>query len=266
MSEADQVAETGAATETPADQQAPQADEFETAARAGGWVPKDEFEGPPDKWKDAKSYVLHAAEILPSLTKDLRSAKDEIKDVKKTLREFGDYHSKTAQREYERAVKDIEARLNEAHASGDAQGVMDAAEDLAELKAEEKTARKAPAQSRAPELEAFIEENPWYGKDKPLTAACNAIAEEVFNEGYTGKAQVAEVTRRLKEEFPHKFAKAENPNRRLPGAVEGNGTATRKAGKTFADLPPEAKKMCDEFVRDIKGFTREQFVKDYDWS
>lgn len=246
---------------------APEADEFEGPARAGGWVPKEEFQGPPDKWKDAKSYVLHAAEILPSLTKDLRETKAEIKDVRKTLKDFGDYHTKTAAREYDRALKDIEKRLNEATATGDTQGAIDAAEDLAELRADERESRRTQGQGAdLPEFESWRAENPWYGTDKVMTAACVAIGEEVFAEGYSGAAQIKEVDRRIREAFPQKFARPENPNRRMPGAVEGAGAPLSPRGKSYVDLPADAKAECEYFVKNIKGFTREQYVKDFDWS
>lgn len=235
----------------------------EEAARAGGWLPKDEYQGPPDKWLDAPHFVLKAAEILPNVTRDLREARNEIREVKKTLKEFGEYHSQTAQREYQRALTEIEGRLSVATATNDAQGVRDAAEDLADLKAQ---AKRAPTETSAadPLFVAWQEANAWYGTDEDLTRATNRIAQQAFDDGYTRKAQLVEVDRRLREEFPAKFAKAENPNRRNAAAVEGGTTPVRRTGKSRSDLPANARETMDRWIK--QGLVTEaQYLKDYPW-
>ncbi len=116
-------------------------------------------------------------------------------------------------------------------------------------------------QGKTEAFDAFVEENPWFNTDPAMRGAAIALADELVASGVLDpKKQLAEVAKRIKAEFPHKF---ENPARKAPAAVEGNGAAVRKTGKTWADLPADAKQMADEFVRDIKGFTREKYVKDY---
>ena len=86
------------------------------------------------------------------------------------------------------------------------------------------------------------------------------VADELERAGVQGAAQLAEVAKRMKAEFPHKF---ENANRRTPAAVEGS-TPTRKPGKTRADLPPEARTAMDKWVK--QGLlTEKQFLGDYSW-
>jgi hypothetical protein len=68
------------------------------------------------------------------------------------------------------------------------------------------------------------------------------------------------VTEAMRKEFPHKF---ENPRRREPGAVEANATARKAGGKGFSDLPADAKAECDYFVKNVKDFTRDRYVKEF---
>jgi hypothetical protein len=54
------------------------------------------------------------------------------------------------------------------------------------------------------------------------------------------------------------------PNPANPGGNRGNGGP--RGAKTFADLPPNAKAMCDKWVKQGLIKTREDYVKAYDWS
>jgi len=243
---------------------APKSDE--ERALALGWTPKERFKGDPERWVDAATFVKRGEELMPILQannrrmeKALETERKERARLEKTLKDFSDHHSKTAQREYERAQRDIQARLDAATSIGDIQGVRDATQEIVDLAAEARTAPQAPP-AASPEFEAWQADNPWFGKDKPLTAATVEIANEVAAEGYTGKAQIKEVDRRVRETFPSKFT---NPNRERAAAVEGATSAARKTGKSYSDLPADAKAACDEFVKRVPGFTRESYVKDY---
>jgi hypothetical protein len=280
VSEAPEAAEPAealapeAAEATEAPQQA--AVDHEDRALAMGWTPKGQFKGDPDKWVDAETFVKRGEEFLPFLkanNKRLETALDranaKIASLDTAVTRSIEHISKAEQRGYERASREIQARLDEAAANGDVQGVRDATQELVDLTKEVgagQAVKPAEAEARPtdPLYEAWTEANPWFGKDKAMTAAAIAIANEIEADTgmKSGKAFFAAVDQQVRATFPHKF---ENPRRATAAAVEGGSNTARKGGKSYADLPPEARQMCDEFVRDIKGFTREQFVKTYDW-
>lgn len=237
----------------------------ELEALAMGWKPLSQFKGPKDKFVSAADYVERGKTIMPFLRKDLASAYKRIEGLEKAVANAVQHISKADQRAYARARAELDAELEQAAANGDAATVKAVTKDIVDLEKETiSKADKPDEQAGSPEFEAWKGENDWYGTDKALSAAFDALCGEVYEDGYrTPKAGLKEAMSRLKEQFPAKFAKAENPNRKAPAAVEGAGTVTRRSGKTYADLPPEARQMCDEFVRDIKGFTREKYVKDY---
>lgn len=237
----------------------------EAEALAMGWKPKDQYKGPDDKFVSAAEYVERGKTIMPFLRKELVRRDREIEGLKKAVATSIQHISRADQRAYAKAKADLEAELAQYAKAGDAESVKAVTDDLIALEKDALAKPAASADDTPPEFKVWLEENPWYGKDAALSAACDAIGQQVFDEGYIGKAQIKEVDARLRAEFPHKFAKPVNPNRQAAMAVEVGGSAPRKSGKSFADLPAEAKQMCDEFCRDIKGFTREKFLKDYQW-
>jgi len=254
----------------PAPQAQDDAPSAEDRAMAMGWTPKGQFKGDPDKWVDAETFVKRGEEFLPFLKANnrrleqaLEKGNAQLEQMDKALKGAIQHISRADKRAYEAARRDLESELDRAAEAGDAAAVRAVTQDIVTL--EKDTADKAEpaAPDEDPVFAAWKAANPWYGTDEVMTAAAVALGNRLYAEGYTGKAQADEVTKRIKAEFPHKF---DNPNRRQPSVVEGGTGQGRKPGKTYADLPPEAKAMCDSFVRDIKGFTKEKFVKDYDWS
>ena len=75
-----------------------------------------------------------------------------------------------------------------------------------------------------------------------------------------GREFLDEVTKRVKKLYPEKFM---NSNRNRPSPVEGTtAPKSTKMGKSFNDLPPEAKDACMKFEK--QGLvTREQYLKEY---
>lgn len=268
-----QEAEAPEAAEAQTEGEAPQQSaepSYEDRALAMGWTPKTQFKGDPEKWVDAETFVKRGEEFLPFLKANnrrleqaLEKANAKIASLDKAVRGSIEHISKAEQRAYTRARADLEAELEQAAAAGDAETVKAVTKDIVALEKEVSAKPEKDEPDTPPEMAEWLEANPWFGKDRAMTAACQAIANDVFEEGYTGKAQLREVDKRIRAEFPHKFEKPENPNRKAPAAVEGFGSTPRPRGKSYSDLPPEAKQMCDEFCRDIKGMTREKYVREY---
>jgi hypothetical protein len=238
----------------------------EAEALAMGWKPQSSYKGPADKFVTAAEYVERGKTIMPFLRKELVRRDKEIEGLKKAVATSIQHISRADQRAYTRAKAELEAELAQYAEAGDKVNVKAVTDDLIALEKDKLQAPAAQADDEPDWFVAWKADNDWFGKDEAMSAATAAIANAAERDGYTGKAMAGEVDKRLREKFPSFFAKAENPNRRQPAAVEGGGTAARRTGKTYSDLSPEAKAMCDSFVRDIKGFTREKFVKDYDWS
>lgn len=272
--------------------------EVEARARRWGWRPQEEFRGPKDKWIDAREFVERGENDLPILRERLRTADsreikrerevkeltDKVAEMGGVLSEFAEYNRTSEQRAYERARRDIKNEIQEAVAEGD---VAKFNEKQAELDDLEKTAPKpkpaattqtqpaapaAPAAPAKPQISEVVQtwlddkDNDWFHKNVPMSGwATYAHGENVKN-GMSEAESLRAISEDARKTFPNYF---ENPARKAPGSVTPPSPPRKmveKKGKTFEDLPKEAQKQCDRFVKQIAGFTREQYLKDYDWS
>lgn len=251
-------------------------DDAESKALRMGWRPKEEFKGDETKWVDAETFVKRGEEVLPfvqannkALEKSLKEAQSRLAKAERTLKEFGDFHTKTEQRMYAQAMRDLEARQAEAVEAGDVQAVRALNKEITDLVADatpDRSTNEHPngwTADYASAVESFQEANPWFGADRTMTIFAKGLDEELAADGMEPKARLKEIARQARVEFPQKF---ENPNRRNAAAVEGGGNGRpASGGKTYANLPPEAKSQCDRFVKSIPGFTRDKFIQSYEW-
>lgn len=236
---------------------APQELPAEDRALTMGWVPLEQFKGDPSRWVDAETFVKRGEEFLPFLKAANKRLEKELDTVKKSVKEFAEFHSKTEARAYERAMRDLEARQAAATEAGDVEAVREITQEIVTLGKDVKAPTDEAAEAKAL-LDSWIAENSWYTKDAVMRGAAFAIADELAAEGIKDGAQLAEVAKRIKAEFPHKF---ENAKRREPGAVEGSTQAVKR-GKGRADLPADARAAMDRWVK--QGLiTEAQYCKDY---
>lgn len=257
----------------------PQESEASIKARRLGWLPKDEFRGDPERWRPAEEYLARGETIMPLLQKDndrlhgrISNLEREIRETREAAGELRDFASKAEERAYDRARKEIQAKIEAAAANADPATVRHEMANLDQLEKDHKPAPKKDTNSAAPqidpEIQSWINQEHWYSKDRTL----NAFATDVFGElerskpGMSTADRLAETKRLTQEKFPEKFGTG-NSKREARAAVSEPHTASprKKNGKSYEDLPDEAKKACDRFVKIIPGYKREDYLKDYDW-
>ncbi len=259
--------------------------EVEQQARRMGWVPEDEFRGDPDKWIDAESFSKRASQELPiargtirTLDRKVGTLEQRIKEMSETFGQFNEYHKLTAQREYERALKSLKKEMRAAADEGDV-AKFDAVEGEINslIESQEKVALKTTEKADAPPgtpgdpqvYEDWKQENTWYEEepDMGIYAMQTANYLAAAKPNLTQKQQLEEIAKLVKKKFPDFFG---NPKRSTASAVtSGDRYAAPGAGskgkKGYNDLPPEDKVWCDKFCREIPGFTRDEYMGDYQW-
>lgn len=252
---------------------APEAAEIESKAERMGWTPKERFKGDPDKWIAADEFLKRGEQLMPLLQANNRKLEtankklaSEVADMRQTMERFAEHHTKTEQRAYERALSDLKGQASAAAEMGDANAVNRITGEIADLAADAAKSKEAPKPKPAPSedvteaQEEFFEANPWFNTDRVMRAAAIEIADQIKADYPDPKKQLAEVAKRIRAEFPHKFT---NARRTEAGAVEGApNRGSKTAGKTYSDLPADAKAACDDFVG-RKLLTREKYVADY---
>lgn len=242
--------------------------DYETEARKHGWRPKDEFKGDPARWTDAEAFVRRADEVMPFLEKKTKAQQREIDDLKRTLKQFQQYVTTADKRAMERATLEIEARHAEAVETGDVEAAKKAVADLRQVEKDfappqadevpEYDERKAKQ-----ELADWVEQTGWYGTDDSRTKYADTQANLMGPAAEWDGGQAAwlvELEARVNRRFEQAPAKpsATNAGGARPGA--------RGSARSFNDLPPDARRQCERFEKQIPGFTRAQYIKDYDWS
>lgn len=242
--------------------------EAEKTATRFGWKPEAEWTGEPDSWVDAETFLSRGKEYNGFLRKENDRLNGRLSDLEKSMQEFAAHHKKVAENAYKQAVQDLKDARKEAIRTGDAEAQLELEDKLEELKQNPpvvEAQNDAPrAKQVSPEnrevFDAWTERNPWFGPNKEATEFANDIGSALTGK-VTGVEFLKRVERAVRAEFPQLFT---NPNRSSAGAVDTgsvNSPASGK-GKTYSDLPPEAKQACDKFVKN-KWTTREQYVKEF---
>lgn len=251
---------------------APPARDFEAEARRYGWSGPENFKGDPEKFIDAETFVKRAEDYMPIAKATIKKLSQRIDQMERTGKQAAEFFSKAEERAYERAKADIKAEMAAAVESGDAAAAEKAFKKFEDL---EKPAPLPDVGAIKPEdaAEALIDwqrDNAWYGTDKLMTQYAELQADKMLNEGMLpGPQHLAAILDKVKAKFPEKFVEKPSdgdPEPRKRSAVDGgNSIPPRRGGRTYNDLPAEAKAICDKWVKNGVIKDREAYVKGFDF-
>ncbi len=242
---------------------------IEDKALDKGWRPEDEWTGEPDQWRPAKEF-LDRGELMDRIsdqTRQLRGQKDEIAKVQTALKEMGDHNSKIAEKEYDKAMRDLKSLKVQALEVDDYERIVDVDEQIQELKeAKKETVEEKKAPEMHPEIEAWMKDNQWYGRDVIMRGAADSISQEYMNMNPGSMDNPKEVLKYveevMREEFPHKFEGT--TQRRRPAATSEVGEpVSRSTGKekyTARDMNSMQKKICQTFIQAGAFKTEQEYV------
>jgi len=239
-------------------------------ARMMGWRPKEEFPGDPSKFTPADKYVERAETLMPVLKSQLGKYEDKIsileatvESQKKTTERLLKMSETVQQRAYEQAKRELTQQQVQAVADGDVEKWQKLEDQKEKLPKPEIIEAEKPVEN--PIFNQWKTGNEWYLTDKKMTLFANAFAQDYWaqnpNLSYDQVLKVVE--KEVKETFPSKF---DNPNRNIPSAVDGGTNreiTTKQTGKSFNDLPADAKAMCVQNVEQGLYKSKEDWVKAY---
>jgi len=244
-------------------------DETIALAKSMGWVEEDKFRGDTSRWVNADKFVEKGMNDLPVLRERLKAQSKKITDMETDITDFKTHHEQAMAAQYQKAMKDLEDKQLATVEDGDTdeyRRIQKQKQDLAV--AHSRTARPGSKTPSNPLYTTWKDKNAeWFEKDSDMTAYANRMSDYVaeMKPELIGKQEfLDEVDKEMKHRYPDRF---ENRQRQAPNTVENGGRAPRsrgRGGRSYSDLPPEAKAACDRFVR--RGLTtKEQYVKDYEW-
>ena len=193
-------------------------------ALSQGWVPKEDFEGDPERFVDAGEFLRRG-----ELFRKIESQSKEMKDMRKALQELAKHNSKIREVEYDRALQSLKAEKRTALNEGDADKVVDIDDRIDLVKAQQRqeaaqAAQQAVPQEVHPELKSWIGRNGWYETTASMRGWADARGVELAQEGKSPTEVLSTLEREVKSRFSEKF---HNPNRERTGAVE---TSRPRAG------------------------------------
>lgn len=239
-------------------------DELLTEAMKQGYNP--EYEGANKK--SPKEYLQVAYDhnkVLKERNENLSQQNDDlmhqVENLNRQMERVINFTQEQKQRAVDAAIRKLKADRREAISDGDTELV----ERIDEQIEQEKKVAKPDSN---PILDAWLVQNPWYTRDEELGLEADIIAKQLQDTGRFAPTQedyqklLNLVSKKTREKFPDKFknSRKENP----PDVESARQSSVNGSKKTYADLPPDAKKACDEFVND-KIMSREQYVELYEW-
>lgn len=241
------------------EQNVKQPSRYEIDAREMGWRPKDEWEGDPEKWRDAKEFVERG-----ELYGKIDTMGRELKETKKALRMLQEHHTKVKETEYKRAVEELKALQKKHLEEGNSDGYIETTELLTDLRAEQKArevvAEVTPKQSGVdPRFIDWVQENSWYEKNQEMRDYADIIGQgyAAKHPGINPELVLKYVTKEVKSRFKDSF---QNPNREKPTAVEGENNKSVGRGKSSFELTDDERKVMNTFIR--QGIlTKEEYIE-----
>lgn len=220
-------------------------DPVETAARAQGWKPKEEFTGDPALWVDAKEFVGRA----PLFDKIKTQSKD-LKEIRKTVDAMAKHFTANVNHAVNAKIAELRAAKKEAIEGGDVAKVEAIDKQIDDAKGTKADIPTAP--EVAPEVMDWVKANPWYTKDQELHDFALA-----YNDSYLKRHQgdiegsLKATATATKRAFPEKFPDDAKPKAgNTAPAVEGGTAPARATTKyTASRLTADQKLAHDQYIK-----------------
>ena len=232
---------------------------WESSARAGGWVPLEEWQGDPEDWTDAKEFVKKG-----ELCHKISGQSSEIKELKKAIGAFTEHHQKVKETEFNRALEYLKQQKKAALEEGDADKLLQADDAIDILKQErQQEAEKAKQQNQTgptPFFQSWVQQNSWYLQDPELRSFADDIGVGAYQRvgGKIAEPELyALVRQRVMKAYPEKFRGQGSKT----SSVEGAGSNSKPIKSDSFRLSEEEEKAMKTFVR--QGImTKEEYISE----
>jgi len=229
------------------------------------------------KMRDAERREIAATEYASSLEKARKFDQDRFQKVDSDYTKKFEDNIKTgmdsAQNELARAIEAGDAAAQVQANKRIATLAFDGAklEQRKESRAQERPVqlsdggqlpRETPRQmpEADPMAEDWASKNTWFGRDRPMTFTAFEIHKDVVNEGFDPKSDeyYAEIDKRIKVDFPHKFGNTETTTPRPVQSVASANRSVKQGRKTVRLTSSQvhiAKKLgvpLEEYAKQLK--------------
>lgn len=233
-------------------------DSYTQQALEQGWKPKEEYQGDPGKWKEAKEFVERG-----ELFKKIDTMGKELKETRRALQMLKEHHNKVKEVEYSKAVNELKQLQKKHLEEGNSDGYLETTELLTDLKAEQKAREVVqevtPAQPD-PRFVSWVTDNKWYNNDPEMRQFADAVGMGYAqtNRNLSPEEVLAYVTKEVKERFKDKFV---NPNRAKSTLVGSSNTSAGTSTKNDIELTDDERRVMNTFIR-TGVLTKEEYLSE----
>lgn len=257
--------------------------EIEREARGMGWRPKEEFRGDTTHWVDAETFVRRGKEFIPILRAEngrlknqVDATANELKEVKAALAAateaiegLREFQSEASKRAAQAARADLVKQLKEAREAEDVEREAEILSGIGDLDAAVREAKKEPPKKEekptpsGPKVDpAYVEwekDNQWIVTDGRRRALAIQIAAEMredrANDGLKGREFFDAVAAEVDKVFGER-ALSKVDGGRSGGSGGPARQPAKETGRTYDDLPADAKKACSDLAKKVVGANR----------
>lgn len=233
-------------------------DPFTERAIELGWRPQEEWSGAPEDFIDAKEFVRRQP-----LFEKIEHQSKEIRALKQAFDAFKTHHSKVKEAEYNRALAALNAEKRRALSDGETERALVIEDKMEEIQGQKEQFEQEAASVQVeeqptarPEFVRWTQENNWYNQDRAMTAFADKVGIELRNQGYSPTEILAQVTKEVRKEFPHKF---KNPARERAGSVEG-GSRRQSSNETDFQMSDDERRIMNKMLAVNNSITKEQYI------
>jgi hypothetical protein len=225
---------------------------YEEAARAQGWVSKEEWVESgraADEWRPAKEFVDRG-----ELYKSIHQTKRELKQTQVVLENLQRHHQMVYEKAYQQALNDLKMQKRQAIREQDFEAAEDIDEKIDTLKEQRQqeqqqlvmAQRQAVQVGPPPEFQAFIDRNPWYLSDKGMRDDADAAGFIFLNNGGSKENLLTHVEAQMRKKYPEKFG---TTKRAAPNAVAPTQRTGKSASSAETELDDNEREVMRTFVR-----------------
>ena len=238
----------------------------EKKARVMGWKPQAEYKG-KNEWVDAETFLARGEESLPLMQRRMENMQRQLDETVRTAQEYKKFVEGAAEARWRTHYEDLKAKEALAVTEGDGEAFVKTREELAAHVAAKPVVTAPVVNQPSVEDQTVINEwqtqNPWIKTHPDVAAFAIARGQQLKLEGKNLDGILFGMREAVERTFPDVVGVRQSrsgPQR--GGRTSGN---MQGGGKTYDDLPPEAKKACDDFIR--KGFikNKQQYLSNYQW-
>lgn len=260
-----------------------------------GWVDKPKFRGDPAKWVPAKEFLERGRHILPIMKENNQRLAGELAQVRETNRQLAErlkaqeettealreFYAEETNRRVKEVRAQVKAQLKSASEAGDHEAVAELTDQLTQLNqtAEEREEAgrgnaktgKGGEEEESPEppaadpvyLQWAADNADWWEKDVTKTQRVWLIAQELRTDRANDSLVGRPFFDRAMEVFEERYGEGRPKGTRVE-ASRGGATQRRSNGKSFSDLPKEARDACHQF-KNLIGEGPGKFKTMADW-